>query len=100
MYLWDTKSKLGRDNRKRLEQIRDIPLQLLTARSNSIRLGYDQNLKASIFLPDSIRRRHVHILGATGSGKTESVFIGDIYFCSLNKQIYKNMFSIWLKREG
>lgn len=38
-------------------------------------LGDDVELNLPIYLPDSIRSRHVHILGATGSGKTESVVL-------------------------
>jgi hypothetical protein len=38
-------------------------------------MGLDLDLKVPIFLPDSVRSKHVHILGATGSGKTESVIL-------------------------
>jgi len=42
---------------------------------DSAYLGHDLELNLSIHLPDNIRSRHVHILGATGSGKTESVIL-------------------------
>lgn len=38
-------------------------------------LGLEQNMRIPIFLPDKVRSRHVHIMGATGSGKTESVLL-------------------------
>lgn len=41
-------------------------------------MGVDVELEAEIYLPDAIRKRHVHVIGATGSGKTESVILNFI----------------------
>lgn len=73
--LWRNFSKSGREHKKRLQQIRDLPSSLITKNLSGIQLGLESDLKVPIFLPDSIRTRHVHIIGATGSGKTESVIL-------------------------
>lgn len=75
---WDHYSKFGKDRRNRLETIRNLPKCLILKNKTSIELGTDLDLKVPIFLSDSIRSRHVHILGATGSGKTESVILNFI----------------------
>lgn len=75
IFIWHHFSKQGRDRRKRIQQRKEIPIVLLEKKNDSIFLGVDQDLKIPIFLPDHIRMRHVHILGATGSGKTESVIL-------------------------
>ncbi len=75
LYLYDHYSKKGKENKKRLEQIKTIPLPLLLRSEKGVFLGYDFDLKINVFLPDSIRSRHVHLIGATGSGKTESVIL-------------------------
>jgi type IV secretory pathway TraG/TraD family ATPase VirD4 len=62
-------------NRKRLGRLRDLPTMLLRSSESSVQMGTDVDLEEKIYLPDSIRTRHVHILGATGSGKTESVIL-------------------------
>ncbi len=72
VYLFSPWSK---ENRKRLEIVREIPSELLSPDSQSVIMGRDDNLDENIYLPDNIRTRHVHILGATGSGKTESVIL-------------------------
>lgn len=74
-YWWDNYSVWGREKRKYLEAIKEIPAKLVQPDSNSIYMGAETNLEIPIYLPDSIRSRHVHILGATGSGKTESVIL-------------------------
>ncbi|MCM0606592.1 MAG: DUF87 domain-containing protein [Xanthomonadaceae bacterium] len=73
--LWEQRSKSGRDGKKRQEFIKELPRFLLCANIDSICLGRDDDLRAKIYLKDSLRLRHVHILGATGSGKTESVIL-------------------------
>ncbi len=75
VFIWNRFSKLGKERAKRLTYIREIPECILKNDSSAIALGFDTNLKIPIFLPDSIRSRHVHILGSTGSGKTESVVL-------------------------
>ena len=75
LYAWDRYSKYGRNEKKRLEHVKSIPACLLQKNSSGVYMGRDEALRASIFLPDSIRLRHVHLIGATGSGKTESVIL-------------------------
>ncbi|NCN41222.1 type IV secretion system DNA-binding domain-containing protein [bacterium] len=52
-----------------------VPSILKDPSATSCFLGSDEELQNDIFLPDSIRSRHVHIIGATGSGKTESTIL-------------------------
>ena len=68
-------SKFARERKQRIEKILEIPVSLITESPGSVFLGTDQDLKVPVYLPDSVRSRHVHILGATGSGKTESVVL-------------------------
>lgn len=68
-------SPWSKKNRKRLVQIKEIPKELLIASSHSVSMGVDDDLDEKVYLSDQIRTRHVHILGATGSGKTESVIL-------------------------
>src|SRR5262249_12485604 len=68
-------SRQGREGRKMREQIFQIPHELKVPGKESVLLGEESDLKMPIYLPDHIRCRHVHILGATGSGKTESVIL-------------------------
>lgn len=77
VYYWYF-SAWGKANQKRKKLISEIPDALKSAHENSIRLGVDSNLEEVIFLPNLVRTRHVHILGATGSGKTESVVLNFI----------------------
>lgn len=72
---WVCFSKASKESSKRLEQIKELPKSLYQKDIASILLGYDLDLKTNIFLPDHIRSRHVHVIGATGSGKTESVIL-------------------------
>ena len=55
--------------------IDDIPDAIKTPTPFSSYLGWETNLGIPIYLPDKVRSRHVHIMGATGSGKTESVLL-------------------------
>ena len=73
--LWMHFSKYEREKRKRKATVLEIPLSLRTKTDSSVELGIEDNLRIPIFLPDAYRLRHVHILGATGSGKTESVIL-------------------------
>ena len=75
IFAWDRFSKYGRDRRKRLETIRELPSDLLTKSEDSVYLGREVELEIPLYFPDSIRSRHIHILGATGSGKTESIVL-------------------------
>ncbi|MBL7716633.1 MAG: type IV secretion system DNA-binding domain-containing protein, partial [Bdellovibrionales bacterium] len=73
--LWEFKSKSAKEWQKRRKLWAEIPKILTIASDQSVFLGQDDYLKSKLYLPDSIRRRHVHVLGATGSGKTESVIL-------------------------
>ena len=75
IFAWDRFSKHGRDRRKRLETIRELPKELLAKSENSVYLGKEVELDIPLYFPDTIRSRHMHILGATGSGKTESIVL-------------------------
>lgn len=68
-------SKQARERKKAQAFIEEIPKSLLIPSQDSVRMGVESDLQIPIYLPDSIRSRHVHIMGATGSGKTESVIL-------------------------
>ncbi len=95
LYAWDKFSKSGRERKKRLEQIKTIPASLLQPTPYGVRMGTDDELMAEIFLPDSIRSRHVHLVGATGSGKTESVILN-----FLIQDVQRGLGSIILDAKG
>lgn len=95
MVFWEFFSKPGRERRKRLKKIKEIPLEILTAQKDGVLMGQDQDLGVQVFLPDSIRSRHVHILGATGSGKTESVVLN-----FLKQDVRRGLGSIILDAKG
>jgi len=78
IWIWEIYSKAGKDKRRRREIVKDLPTSLTVADKGSIRVGMEADLKIPIFLPDAIRSRHIHVLGATGSGKTESVILNFI----------------------
>jgi conjugal transfer pilus assembly protein TraD len=92
---WEFFSKSARDRRKRVERIREIPSSLIRASDASVFLGVDQELGISTYLPDAIRARHVHILGATGSGKTESVILN-----MLRQDVSRGLGAIILDAKG
>lgn len=95
LIFWEYFSKFGKEKRKRIEQIQELPPSLLQESENAVYVGRDQNLDIPIYLPDSIRSRHVHILGATGSGKTESVILN-----FLRQDISRGLGSIILDAKG
>lgn len=70
--LFSEESEELADARNRL---RELPESLKKADEKSSYLGWDLNLGSKIYFPDKVRSRHVHIMGATGSGKTESVLL-------------------------
>lgn len=88
-------SPWGKENRKRLVQIKELPQELLQSSPHSVQMGHDLELDEKVYLPDSIRTRHVHILGATGSGKTESVILN-----FLKQDIARGLGSIILDAKG
>ncbi len=88
-------SSWGKTNTKRLEQVHEIPLSLRTSSEDSVQMGKDSELDETIYLPDVIRTRHVHILGATGSGKTESVILN-----FLRQDVNRGLGSIILDAKG
>lgn len=75
MILWDHFSKKARERKKAIDAISEEPKALLLPASDRVSLGKEFTLGVSIYLPDSLRSKHVHIIGATGSGKTESVIL-------------------------
>ena len=95
LFAYDRFSKHGRDNRKRIEQIKTIPMSILSPEANAVLMGTDEELKIPVYLPDRIRSRHVHILGATGSGKTESVILN-----FLRQDVTRGFGSIILDAKG
>lgn len=84
-----------KERRKRIEFLKQVPQELLLKTSHSIFMGIESDLNARIFLPDHIRTRHVHILGATGSGKTESIILN-----FLRQDIERGLGSIILDAKG
>ena len=74
----DRYTKSGRERQRKLAFIREVPASLTQATPDAIQLGVDIDLGAQIYLPDAVRSKHVHIIGATGSGKTESVVLNFI----------------------
>ena len=70
-----TCSQNAKEKEKRMETYNEIPENLKTNQKGSVILGKCCNLATSVYLPESIRSRHVHIIGSTGSGKTESVVL-------------------------
>lgn len=93
--LWNKYSESAKERRKRLEQIKELPLSLISAAEAGVFIGRDENLEINVFLPDSIRSRHIHILGATGSGKTESVILN-----FLQQDIERGLGAIILDAKG
>jgi type IV secretory pathway TraG/TraD family ATPase VirD4 len=74
LYYFNNHSRWGRQRTKRLERLASIPRELLFG-ADGVLMGEDVDLGEKIILPDGIRKRHVHVVGATGSGKTESVIL-------------------------
>jgi hypothetical protein len=60
---------------RRREIVDELPDAVKTKHPLSAYLGWEPDLRTPIYLPDRVRGRHVHILGATGSGKTEGVLL-------------------------
>lgn len=88
-------SPWGRANRKRLTNIKELPKNLLVPSAACVSMGLDTDLDEIIYLPDLIRTRHIHILGATGSGKTESVILN-----FLRQDVQRGLGSIILDAKG
>jgi len=68
-------SAWAKERAKKWQRIGLIPRRLKVLAPNASYIGFEKNLEIPVYLPDAIRSRHVHILGATGSGKTESVVL-------------------------
>lgn len=68
-------SQYAVEKEKRRKTYNEIPENLRTNQKGSVVLGKESDLTVPIYFPSSIRSRHVHILGSTGSGKTESVIL-------------------------
>lgn len=95
LYYAQTRSPWGRERKKRRDALKAIPDSLLRSSKHSVNLGFDRDLGIPIYLPDKYRSRHVHILGATGSGKTESVILN-----FLKQDLARGLGSIILDAKG
>ena len=73
--LWEWKSVSAKRRRALRKQVLDVPEVLRTSSEPGVHMGEEVNLRIPVYLPDAVRTRHVHIIGATGSGKTESVIL-------------------------
>lgn len=73
--LYEWKSPKARERRERLKRAYGIPEALRTPREAGVFVGRERELGVPIYLPNAIRLRHVHVVGATGSGKSESVIL-------------------------
>jgi conjugal transfer pilus assembly protein TraD len=94
-FVWKRYSRTGREATKRNHRLRETPQALLDGETPGVRMGFDQELRVPIHLPDSVRARHVHIVGATGSGKTESVILN-----FLRQDIARGLGAIILDAKG
>lgn len=72
---WLFFSRTAKKDRERKKRRAEIPPGLVVPSAGNVYLGDDLDLELPVYLPDSIRSRHVHILGATGSAKTEGVVL-------------------------
>ena len=95
LYYAQTRSPWGRERKKCHEAMEAIPDSLLYSSKDSVHLGFDRDLGVPIYLPDKYRSRHIHILGATGSGKTESVILN-----FLKQDLARGLGSIILDAKG
>jgi len=93
--VFELRSQSGRDRRKRIEIVKGVPSAILQPSESAAHLGFEEDLRTRLYLPDSIRRRHVHILGATGSGKTESVILN-----LLKQDVQRGLGAIILDAKG
>jgi len=67
------KEKIKREKRKyRFKKVNHKKYYL--KRGNRTYIGYDRMNEGALYLSDSIRNRHIHILGSTGSGKSVLLF--------------------------
>lgn len=88
-------SAWGKANKKRKAKLKEVPLSLLTPSADSVLIGQECDLLEKVYLPNNIRARHVHILGSTGSGKTESVILN-----FLRQDVQRGLGSIVLDAKG
>jgi conjugal transfer pilus assembly protein TraD len=93
--LWEWKSSSARKRREMAAAAREVPEDLRLPKVPGVRLGKDLDLGIEVYLPDAIRARHVHIVGATGSGKTESVILN-----CLRQDVERGLGSIILDAKG
>jgi conjugal transfer pilus assembly protein TraD len=95
IFCYDRYSKAGRKKRETLKQLMEVPQSLLVPSNNCVFMGEDLDMDARIYLPDTIRARHIHIIGATGSGKTESVILN-----FLRQDVNRGLGSVILDAKG
>ena len=68
-------SKAAKEAKALKEKQNLVPNVLKKRANNTPFLGSDKALEMDVYLPDQIRSRHVHIIGASGSGKTVSTIL-------------------------
>lgn len=88
-------SKRARDEKQKMMLFKEVPACLKEPSLESVRMGLDIDHNRELYLPDHIRKRHVHILGVTGSGKTESVILN-----FLKQDINRGLGAIILDAKG
>lgn len=88
-------SPYAKQEKLRLKLFKEVPDCLKIESSDSIKIGFDIENNTEIYLPDTIRSRHVHILGVTGSGKSESVILN-----FLKQDISRGLGAIILDAKG
>lgn len=88
-------SSKAKDLKEKRIAFEDVPQDLKEQSPSSVKMGISIDYNREIYLPDNIRRRHVHILGVTGSGKTESVILN-----FLGQDIKRGLGSIILDAKG
>lgn len=88
-------SKNAKGKKERKIKVKEIPKSLSQKIDDGVYVGHELDLRIPIYLPDSIRTRHTHILGATGSGKTESVILN-----FLKQDVSRGLGSIILDAKG
>lgn len=74
-WVWENRTPASRRRKELLKRALEVPVSVRVPSEKAVRLGKEHELGFPVYLPDSIRSRHVHVLGATGSGKTESVIL-------------------------
>lgn len=94
-WAWENKTPAARRRKDLVKRALEVPEAIRFPGEKSIRMGKEHELGFPVYLPDVIRSRHVHVLGATGSGKTESVILN-----FLKQDIKRGLGAIILDAKG